>query len=152
PADPAPHLVVVQPRLAVAGLEHLLDAVPLALRADDLFKRHLGAGVGQGVVGSRLAHRTDHDQPLFRSDTTVLLGSDSHDHRIARQRTPLARADLDPLPSRLRLARRPVVGSSEGHLPLAATPGMTTPRTPTLKVTHRGIARHVEDITFLATT
>src|SRR5262249_13406624 len=150
--DPAPHLVVIESHFAIAGPEHLLDAVPLALRADDLFKPNLGAGVGQRVVGSRLAHRTDYDQPLFRSDPTVLLGSDSHHHRIDQQWTLLARADLDPLPSRLRLARRPFVGSSEGHLPLAATPGMTTPRTPTLKVTHRGIARHIQNVTFLATT
>ena len=36
PADPAAHLVMIQPRLAVARLEELLDPVPLPLGADQL--------------------------------------------------------------------------------------------------------------------
>src|SRR5262245_39900617 len=98
PSDPAPDLVVIEARLAIAGLKHFLDPMPLALRADDLRQGHLGTGAGQGVVGSRLAHRTDHDQPLFRSDSTALPRPDSHHHGIDRQRALLARADLDPLP------------------------------------------------------
>jgi hypothetical protein len=98
PADPAPDLVMIESRLAIARLEDLLDPMPLALRADDLRQGNLRAGVAQGVVGSRLAHRTDHNQPLFRSDATVLLRPDSHHHGIDQQRAFLARADLDPLP------------------------------------------------------
>src|SRR5512144_244046 len=41
PADPTPHLVVVQPRLAVAGLEQLLDPMPLTLHPDQFGQRDL---------------------------------------------------------------------------------------------------------------
>src|SRR3954469_19824075 len=116
PSDPATHLVVVEPGLAVAGLEHLLDPMRLPLRTDDLRQRDLGARVGHRVVGPRLAHRTDHDQSLLRADPAVLLGPDSYHHRIDQERPLLARADLYPLPPRSRLVSRPGVGPLERHL------------------------------------
>src|SRR4051812_39052299 len=96
PTDPAPDLVVIQARLAVAGLEDLLDPMPLSLSTDDLRQRDLGARVGHRIVDPRLPHRTDYDQPLLRADPAVLLGPDSHHHRIDQRRPLLARPDFDP--------------------------------------------------------
>src|SRR3989442_610358 len=125
--DPTADLVVIESDLTVARLEHLLDPVPLPLHPDQLGPGDLGAGIGQGVVDPRLAHRTDHDQPLLRPDPTVLLGPDTDRQRIDQEWPLLAAADGNPFPPRFRLARRPAVGPLERHRTLAAAPGMTPP-------------------------
>ncbi len=115
PSDPTADLVVIESGLAVAGLEHLLDPVPLPLGANHFGQGDLGPGVAQGIVDPRRAHRTDHHQPLFRSDPPVLFGPDAHAQGIDHQRPLLAVANGDPLPPRLRLPRRPDIGPLERH-------------------------------------
>src|SRR5205814_2133901 len=150
PADPTAHLVVIEPGLAVAGLEHLLDPVPLPLGANHFGQADLGPGVAQGVVGPRLAHRTDHYQTLLRPDPTVLFGPNPRAQRIDHQRPLLALTDGDPLPPRLRLPRRPDIGALKRHRALAADTGLLPGWTASLQVAHRGVARHVQGVAFRA--
>src|SRR5512135_1148328 len=150
PSDPTPDLVVIEPGLAVAGLEHLLDPVPLPLHPNQLGQGDLGASVGQGVVDPRFADRTDHHQPFLRPDSPVLLGPDPNSHRVNLERAFLTLANGDPLPPRFRLVRRPGVGPARRHLALAADPGLLPQRAAPLQVAHCSVAGHVQDITLRA--
>src|SRR6266511_752170 len=152
PSDPTTDLVVIEPGLAVAGLEHLLNPVPLPLGANHFGQGDLGAGVAQGVVDPRLADRTDHHQTLLRPDPSVLFGPDAHAHRIDHQRPLLAAAEGDPLPPRLRLTRRPDVGPLERHLALAADAGLLPWRATPLQVAHGGVAGYVQHVTLRPST
>jgi hypothetical protein len=77
PTDPTADLIMSEPGLALTGLEHLLDTMPLPLDTNQLGHGDLGAGLAQGVVDPRLAASTKHDQAFLRSEATILLGLDS---------------------------------------------------------------------------
>src|SRR4051794_7771796 len=100
----------------------------------------------QRVMDLRLRpDRAGHHQALLRADPPTLLGPYPDGHRVDPQRPPLAVADLQPGPPRVRLPRRPGVGAAERHLRLAAPAG--TPRgTPALQVADVGVAGHVEHV------
>src|SRR4051794_38926845 len=76
----------------------------------------------------------------------LLLGPHPHRHGVDPQRPPLAVADLQPGPPRLRLPRRPGVDAAERHLALAAPAGTPSRGTPTLQVADVGVAGDVEHI------
>src|SRR5258708_8994198 len=146
PANPAADLVVIEAHLAIAGLEHLFDPVPLPLGTDHCGQGDLRAGVRQGVVDPCLTHRSDHDQPLFRPDPTVLLGPDLDRHRVDQKRPFLTVADGDPLPPRLRLALCPIIGPLKRDFALPTATGMSAPGAAPFQVAHRRVAGHVQDI------
>jgi len=107
PADPTADLIRIEPGLAVTGLEHLLDTMPLALDTDQLRHGDIGAGVAQGVVDPQFADGTEHDQAFLRADATILLGLDPGRQDVDLQRPPLGIADGQAHPPRLRLALGP---------------------------------------------
>ena len=150
PPDPTANLVVIQPGLAVAGREEILDAVPLPLGADQLGQRGLAPGVAQGVIDPRLADGSNHHQALLRPEPPLLPGSDPGRQCVDLQRPLLPGADGEAHPPRRRLSLRPAIDPPEGDLPLPAPPPMPAARAALLEVTHGGIARHVQDVPLAA--
>lgn len=149
PSNPTADLVVIEAYLAIAGREHLFDPVPLPLGTDHCGQGDLRAGVRQGVVDLCLTHRSDHDQPLFRPDPTVLLGPDLDRHRVDQKRPFLTVADGDPLPPRLRLALCPILGPLKRDFALPTATGMSAPGAALSQVAHRRVAGHVQDISLV---
>src|SRR5947209_7134980 len=98
-------------------------------------------------MGLRLRlDRAGYHQALLRPDPPILFGPHPDGHGVDLQWPPLAGADRQPGPPPVRLPRRPGVGATERHLPLAAPAGMPTRRTPALQVADVRVAGHVEDI------
>src|SRR4029077_13377935 len=150
PADPTADFVMIQPGFAVAGLEQFFNAMPLPLDTHQFRQGYLGAGVGQSVVDPRLADGPQHYQTFLRTDTMILLGLDPDHHRLDFQRALLGVPNGDACPPRLRLTLRPGVDPLEGGLALTAAPLLAASRRSSFQVAHRGIARDVEHIAFLA--
>jgi hypothetical protein len=146
PTYPTTDFIVIQPGLAIAGLEDLFDAVSFTLGSNQLGQGHLGAGVGHGIVDLQLADWTDHDQTLLHPNLPNLLGPDPDGHRIDFQRLFLPRTHRQSSPLGLRLALGPGIDSLKGNLTLAATPDMAAAGPASFLITHLGVAWHVQNV------
>ena len=104
PTDPTADLIMIEPGLAVTGLEHLFDAMPLTPGTDHLGHRDIGAGVAHGIVDPRLADGTEHDQAFLRTDATILLGLDPGRQDVDLQRPLLGRAEVSRDPNRYEVS------------------------------------------------
>src|SRR6516162_1515774 len=71
PADPTANFIMIQPGLAVTGLEELFNTVSLTLDSDQFGQGYFRASISNGVVGLRLADGADHNQSFFRPDFPV---------------------------------------------------------------------------------
>ena len=149
PANPASHLVVGQADLSLGRLEHLLDPVAFPLGADGLGQRNVGTGVGQGVIGPRLADGADGDQPLFRPIRrfTSLV-------RTRVQVASTASGPFSPSPTSIRSTATEAVWRPRPRRGGTASRGAVfcraVRRRPTLEVADGGVPRHVDDVPLAA--
>jgi len=152
PPDPTANFIMIQPGLAITGLEELFNTVSLTLDSNQFGQGHFRASVSDGVVDLCLADGADHNQSFFRPDFPVLLGTDPDGHRIDVEWPFLPTTHSQPYPLGIRLALGPRVSPLPGDLTFASAPSSATSRTSSFQITYCRVARHIQNVALAVTS
>src|SRR5512133_1224823 len=148
PTHPTPDLIVRQAGIPLARLEQLLDPRSRTMDPHQLTQRDVGGGIAQRVARPGLGlDRAHHQQPFLRADPPLLLGANTHRHRLDHKRSLPPGTAGEPGPACGRLPRRPGVDTAERDRALATHTGPTPWGAALLQIADRRVAGHVQHVT-----
>src|SRR3954447_14385170 len=134
PPHPTPDLVMSQAGSSLGRFQRRLDPVPMRPHPDQLPQSYLRRCVAQGIIDLGVGRDgPHHEQALFRSDPSLILGLDPDTHRLDFHGPFLAVAHHQADPAGRTLPRGPLIDTTEGDLTLPTDTGVATRRSAALQ-------------------